>query len=423
MVSLYVMAGGVAVAVATSAWISSRWISKRSAEALELAGRLEATLMVTPVALWEEDFGAVAAWVATLTGAGEPDDLRRVLTDDPDLVDFGIGLIRIVRMNPAAVRMVDTPSGTLLFGGDSTKPITPETRAAVVEQFLTVAREEGSLNVEISGSSDGGDPVHAELHWQAAKGPGGTFDYSRVVVAIVDVSDRVEAANRLRSAVESKDALIAAVSHELRTPLTGILGYALLLRDDERAVSDAERASMSEIVAQQAEEVSHLVEDLLTSARHESGALTVAAVKVVLRSQAAQVIEQLHLPEAEGVELSASGVSALADPGRVRQIVRNLITNAIRHGGSRIRIEMAEQEARALLRVLDDGEGVSAGNEEAIFEPYRGVATEPGQPGSIGLGLSVSRDLARLMGGDLTYARDGADTVFELVLPAESAGG
>jgi signal transduction histidine kinase len=107
-----------------------------------------------------------------------------------------------------------------------------------------------------------------------------------------------------------------------------------------------------------------------------------------------------------------------ADPSRTRQIIRNLITNAVRYGGDRVTVEAVEGDQRTVLTVTDDGPGVDPAQWESIFEPYQRAHEAPTQPASIGLGLTVSRQLARLMDGDLVYGFGERGSVFTLTLPA-----
>ncbi len=113
-------------------------------------------------------------------------------------------------------------------------------------------------------------------------------------------------------------------------------------------------------------------------------------------------------------------VAAWADPARARQIIRNLLTNAVRYGGESIRVRSARHNGKVLVSVMDDGPGIPEEQREAIFEPYHRAHRLGTQPESVGLGLTVSRQLARLMAGDLTYRFDGDRSIFELVLPASA---
>ena len=123
--------------------------------------------------------------------------------------------------------------------------------------------------------------------------------------------------------------------------------------------------------------------------------------------------------EPKAIEAKAAGpVVAWADPLRLRQILRNLLSNAERYGGTNVEIEVEHLNRFVVVRVRDDGTGVPPEHREAIFEPYVRGGGDSALPGSLGLGLAVSRRLARLMGGDLTYRWDGS-SIFELTLPTE----
>lgn len=115
------------------------------------------------------------------------------------------------------------------------------------------------------------------------------------------------------------------------------------------------------------------------------------------------------------LELPNTLPTAVGDAPRIRQILRNLLTNLDRYGGSKRRILGGVEGERVWLEVRDDGDGVSGEDSTRIFEPY--ASAHNGVAGSVGLGLSVSRQLAELMGGSLTYLRDGDESVFRLELP------
>jgi len=122
----------------------------------------------------------------------------------------------------------------------------------------------------------------------------------------------------------------------------------------------------------------------------------------------------LILPEINGP------LYAFADPLRVRQVIRNLITNARRYGGPTVRLDLSRVgEDMVSVSVVDDGLGVPPGSEQMIFEAYVSVHDQAGQPGSVGLGLALalSLSMAHMMGGDLSYSRRGDETWFTLTLP------
>jgi two-component system OmpR family sensor kinase len=171
------------------------------------------------------------------------------------------------------------------------------------------------------------------------------------------------------------------------------------------------------LIAEQSNEVAEIVEDLLTAARTSAGTLVVAAETVDACREIDAVLAGLQPKGHDGIAVSGDAPAAWADPGRFRQIVRNIITNATRHGGDLIRIELSRRAEQCVVAVLDNGSGIPDALQEQVFEPYaRGH--EPGtQPASVGLGLSVARDLARLMGGDVCHGREAGWTRFDLLLP------
>jgi two-component system sensor histidine kinase KdpD len=191
---------------------------------------------------------------------------------------------------------------------------------------------------------------------------------------------------------------------------------------NETDMAKADRTEMVDFIAREAFDLSGIIDDLIVAARIEIGKLEVARVPTVLRAQAAQVLEGLDSEVAAGIRISGDAATALADPGRVRQILRNLITNALRYGGDDIEIVMSTDEHAALLEVCDDGPSLPEDEWESIFDPYYRYHGEPSQPGSVGLGLTVARGLAELMDGTLTYRHHDARSIFTLRLPPSGIG-
>jgi PAS domain S-box-containing protein len=234
--------------------------------------------------------------------------------------------------------------------------------------------------------------------------------------------DALEHANdRLAEMVRSKDEFVAAVSHELRTPLTAVVGVAEII-NEEVGLAEDERRELYAILVSQARHTSAIVDDLLVAARADIGQVSVAAVRCDLASIVADAIGSTASDLEVSVDVSPDLI-VVADPTRVLQVVRNLVTNADRHGGLRLAISATAGDDLVLLSVSDDGSGVPNEDVERIFEPYRRSGSATTMPGSIGLGLHVSRILARLMGGDVVYRREGDLTVFEFSIPRHVAAG
>jgi signal transduction histidine kinase len=225
---------------------------------------------------------------------------------------------------------------------------------------------------------------------------------------------------RLEHLVRSKDEFVASVSHELRTPLAAVLGFAEILRDGQVNLSSEERNELTGTIAREAYDLAGIVEDLLVSARTEIGSVHISQVSMDVGANCAQVLEVLPYADQTRVTVSepTDRVRAIGDPVRLRQIIRNLISNAIRYGGEDVRIEYQNRDGRAHLWVRDDGEELPPSAHERIFLPYVSAHDAGSRPSSVGLGLTVSRQLAEMMGGRLSYSHDDGWSVFELQLPA-----
>lgn len=238
-----------------------------------------------------------------------------------------------------------------------------------------------------------------------------------------DLTDRYRVELQLRHAAEAelrrlaatKDDFVAAVSHELRTPVTTILGIVSELRGGA-PVSEAEREELLGLVHGGASDLAFIVEDLLVAARTDLGQLAVWPEEVALGPLARSVVAEMAPLGLPGGIVEGVG-TAIADPTRVRQVLRNLLSNAMRYGGRTMRVVVGERDGHAFLEVWDDGQGVAAAIAGTLFEPYVSAGRN-GDVAAIGLGLDVCRRLAELMDGSVSHERRGGDTVFRLVLPA-----
>ena len=244
-----------------------------------------------------------------------------------------------------------------------------------------------------------------------------------------DVQALREARDAALAASRAKSEFLTAMSHELRTPLNAIGGYAELMEMGIRGpVTQEQRRDLSRIRMSQ-EHLLGLIASLLDLTRIENGSVHYAIANVAIGPVFAD-LEALIAPQAAAkhqvvtFEPPELQLIASADREKLRQILLNLLSNAVRHtpAGTSIivtarRLEMAAVE----IVVRDSGPGVSAELHESIFEPFVQLdrtLTNIAQQG-VGLGLAISRDLARGMGGELTIASElGAGSAFSLTLPA-----
>lgn len=214
-------------------------------------------------------------------------------------------------------------------------------------------------------------------------------------------------------------AFLADVAHEFRTPLSVIRGQAEALAD---GIYPADAEHVAPIV-ESARSLERLVDDVRTLAQSEAGALELRREPVDLRSLAADVAASLAAAAGQsGVELHIEMPDDLppadADPARVRSVLTNLLTNAIRHTptSGQVRISAAEHGDQLVTRVEDTGEGI---NPELLPRVFDRFVKGEGSPGS-GLGLAIARDLVEAHGGTIEAGpRPGGGTAVRFTLPIE----
>jgi signal transduction histidine kinase len=234
------------------------------------------------------------------------------------------------------------------------------------------------------------------------------------------VAAEAAAANR------AKSDFLAVMSHELRTPLNAILGYVRLVEMGLHGpVTEAQRATLDKVVQNQARLLS-VITDILDYAKLESGQLRLTA-RIVRADDLLEGLEAAILPQAQakgiGYECGreCDGVVVSADPQRAQQIILNLISNALKftNPGGSIRIWCEPEDPYVAIHVRDTGCGIPPHKLETIFEPFVQVdATLSRTQEGVGLGLAISRDLARGMGGDLRVeSAQGVGSTFTLALP------
>ncbi len=246
---------------------------------------------------------------------------------------------------------------------------------------------------------------------------------------LAEAREAAEAANR------AKDGFLATVSHELRTPMHGILGMLDLMEEGCRAPEQAERLGLAR---QSAEALLGLLDDILTFSRLGAGHLALEAVQASPRELLDSVC-RLMQPRAVqkglaldwGVEGAVPAV-VLTDPARLRQVLLNLLGNAVKfteRGGIRLAVRrgaaLADGQFLLEFEVADTGLGIPAAALGRIFEPFIQADEGIGRRfGGTGLGLAICRQLVRAMGGEIAVeSRDGAGSRFRFTIACRGAGG
>jgi len=225
-----------------------------------------------------------------------------------------------------------------------------------------------------------------------------------------------EEERRLHRSIAARDRFLASVSHELRTPLTAVIGFLETLPDAD-SLSPEQQEHVG-VALEQSWELRRIIEDLLAATRTDGELLKATPAVVDLHEEAVGLLASVPREARGGIGEVRGGAYAWANPARVRQILRNLLDNAAKHGNPPIELSITPgTDGRAHIEVADHGPGLSAEQIPSLFAPYRTMSGPVGRPDNIGLGLWLSRRLARLMGGDISYTRRDGLTIFELTLP------
>jgi PAS domain S-box-containing protein len=240
----------------------------------------------------------------------------------------------------------------------------------------------------------------------------------------------VEDARRLADAEASsraKSGFLAAMSHELRTPLNAISGYAQLMQEGIAGpVSEQQAEYLTRIITSQ-QHLLAIVNDLLNYSRIEAGEVAYERTPVAMREVVDRVLGMV-MPQAErkGLDLTrgecGTEIVAIADQLKTEQIVLNLVSNAVKFTPERgaVTVSCGRLQAAVTIEVRDTGPGIPADKQQAIFEPFVQLGrTLTSTHEGAGLGLAISRDLARAMSGDVTVESTvGTGSTFVLRLPA-----
>jgi len=204
------------------------------------------------------------------------------------------------------------------------------------------------------------------------------------------------------------------VSHELRTPLTGIYGLTRMLEDPDS--DEEERQELVGLITHESAELLRMVDDILTLGRVDAGVLNYQPKALDPWREIRSVVEPIELHRGS-IKVDCDGSRAHADPLRLRQLLRNLVSNADRHGGARMEVAGFASDDHYHIVVRDDGPGVPDALLDSLFSRFLHRDATPLLAGSIGLGLHIAKLLAEGMDGHLAYARNGGWTEFTVRLP------
>jgi signal transduction histidine kinase len=232
------------------------------------------------------------------------------------------------------------------------------------------------------------------------------------------------ARHEAQEADSAKTAFLGTISHEFRTPLTAVQGFADLLAEQLEDLLDEQKLHAVQRIRAASDHLLTLIEEIITFARQQGGRFELRLREVDLAElvrETASLMEPLAAARGLGfvLRVPAGPIPFRTDVGKLRQVILNLGANAVKFtesGEVRMELEAAE-DGVLLLRVSDTGIGIAAGHTEQIFEPFWQVDQSSARLGGTGLGLAVTRQLAVLLGGEVSVQSElGGGSVFTVRL-------
>ncbi|MCV2867323.1 ATP-binding protein [Defluviimonas sp. WL0002] len=306
----------------------------------------------------------------------------------------------------------------------------PETNPDTVRALVNAHRRKLPLRTEVLNRRKDGSVIWMETSLTPIFNPDGshamTIGVERDITAMKErEAELARARKAAEDAASIKSRFLATMSHEIRTPLNGVIGMAQLLRETEL---DTDQKHSVETIAESGRALLSIINDILDLARMQSGKSTIRAEPFSVEHCARGVIDLLRpLAQEKGLELSlfldGRIPRLVGDQGRIRQILLNLVGNAIKfthRGQVQVAVQAMQAGAAVQLRVRveDTGIGIAPDRIEHVFDSFTqadGDITR--RYGGTGLGLTISRLLAREMGGDITVRSTlGLGSAFDLAL-------
>ncbi len=382
----------------------------------------------SPVSLWEEDFSEVKKRLDEMRHNGIV-DFGEYFTTHPEVVSECVSLIKVHDVNKATLRLYHAAAKEELLGNLSSIFV-EDANNDFRRELVNIANGIHHFEMESLNRTLEGKLITVQVYWSVL--PGHEDDLLRVIGSLIDITARKEAesavmetnrqleestanaqflASQAELASAAKSAFLANMSHEIRTPMNGVIGMADLLLSTNL---NEEQRRFAEIVRSSGEALLSVINDILDFSKIEAGRMELAALDFDLLSMLDDFILAMAVRAQEkGLELLYSTepdvpVLLHGDPGRLRQILTNLVGNAIKftdRGEVVVRVTCQWEEGENVglrFSIRDSGIGIPVDKRTLLFNKFSQIdPSSTRRYGGTGLGLAISKQLTELMGGQI----------------------
>ncbi len=427
---------------------------KQSEKALrESEARYRRLFEDSPISLWEEDFSEGKKIFDKLRNSGIS-DFRTYFNTHPEVVIDCASKVRILDVNKATLVLTGANSKEELFLG-LPRLFCDESLKVFREELITLAEGKYRFESEAVHSKLTGEKLTVILQLNVV--PGYEESLERVLVSIQDVTHRKKVEEEMRkhrdhleelvdertceliiakeqaeAANHAKSVFLANMSHELRTPMNAILGYAKLMQRDLSLLS--EQRENLKIINNSGEHLLALINDVLEISKIETGRINLNISIFNLRIFLRNLLDMFDSSaEVKGIRFKIMGIDKVphyikSDENKLRQILINILSNAVKFtdkGEIAVNILVKEKEnneMHLLVEVKDTGEGIAKDELHKVFKYFEQTESGIKSKSGAGLGLAISRDFARMMGGDISIdSEPGKGSTFYLDILIEES--
>jgi PAS domain S-box-containing protein len=381
-----------------------------------------------PVSLWEEDFSRVRARIDALRAEGVT-DFRRYFAEHPEAMQACAAEARILQVNQATLDLFELDSYDDLRATLADLAYDPQ-QQLLHEQVIALAEGQTRHASEQTFVTRTGRTIHAVVGLSVP--PGSEQTWARILVYVIDITERKRAEEELRKALEKerelsdlKTRFVSMASHEFRTPLTTIVSSTEILERYFDRLGADQKAKHFQRVRAASQHMTQLLDEVLLLGRAEADQLQFRPEQLDILALAQDVLDAVQLSASPNIRFETTFECPQPwlwlDEKLMRHILNNLLSNAVKYSpqGGVVRFTLACEGQELLIRVQDEGIGIPPKDLEHLFEPFhRGenVGTIQGT----GLGLAITKRAVDLHGGTIVCdSVVGAGTTFTIRIPLQ----